>query len=127
MVFDSPVTMDALILNKDTHYSPWRYNKLVVTAKVSFFLFRSDMIFLKGENYTWSDCTTAGNGAPFDIGNHQLRFPFNGTELINEIELAFNDPAEVSQFRELEFENAHQGNQALYNSYMVDNRMFDFD
>ena len=70
------------------------------------------MLFLKGENYTWSECTTAGNGAPYDIGNDQLRFPFDGTEKLTEIELAFNDPESVSQFTELEFENVQQGNQA---------------
>ena len=83
-------------------------------SKGEFFclIFRKNILFLKGENYIWSNCTTAGNGAPFEIDNHKLRFPFDGTKKLTEIELAFNDPAEVSHFPELEFENAVQGNRA---------------
>ena len=62
--------------------------------------------FLKGNDYIWSHCTKAGDGAPYKSGSLKLRFPFDETKALTEIELAFNDPANVGHFTELEFENA---------------------
>lgn len=103
IVFDSPLSMDALILHKDTVWSPYRYNKLLVTAKVSFPSNRS-LFEIQGDNYTWSDCTNAANGDPYRISGYRLRFPFDNAPPLTEIELAFNDPKSVGQFTELEFE-----------------------
>ena len=63
-------------------------------------------MILKGEDYTWSHCTKAGNGAPYNAGNLELRFPFDGYPAITEIELAFNDPNAYGEIPELDFENA---------------------
>ena len=61
---------------------------------------------IKGDDYLWSHCTNAGDGAPYVKEGHVLRFPFPDATAITEIELAFNDPDSVGQFTELEFENA---------------------
>ena len=60
---------------------------------------------MKGEGYTWSRCTKSDDGDPYKMGDNKLRFPFDRTKALTEIELAFNDPTTIGQFTELEFEN----------------------
>ena len=115
MVFDQAVSMDALIVQKRDWYSGVRYNQVTVTAKVIFFSLKlgenqNFIIFSKGKDYTWSQCTTDGTGAPFvtDGDSLVLRFPFPDATSIDEIELAFNHP-DVVNFAEIKFENAHIG------------------
>lgn len=97
--------MDALILHKWSLGSSTRYNKLSITVKVRIFRQKQSFILLKGDGYTWSRCTNAGDGAPFSSGN-KLRFPLDGRKGLTEIELAFNDETTDGAITELEFENA---------------------
>ena len=107
-MFDRPTPIEAIKLYRRVSNSAWRrYDKLFVTVKV-----RKEHPWLlnhfKGADYTWRKCTKSGDGDPFQApdskSEYALRFPLENADRVTEIYFEFNDPNQVGQIAELEFD-----------------------
>ena len=109
-MFDRPTPNEAVRLYRRISNSAWRrYDREALCYCKSKRKKHPWLLnHFKGADYTWRKCTKSGEGDPFQApdskSEYALRFPLENADRVTEIYFEFNDPNQVGQIAELEFD-----------------------